>query len=439
MEEREISIKELINVVWNGKILIGVLTGVLAVLGLAAGLYMNSNSSTIATVVNFQWDGVTNGEYPDGTRFDYNDMLESYTIDAAAVTAGVTEVSTDELRNGIKITPLIPGATRIIIEEALYQGEQISYFATNYRITFDNGDLDLSVNEGKAFLNNLLEEFRIDFEKKYIQTNIVLDYTGDNLEEYDYLDAYEVLDAQIRLINSAMEYGLDQDPGFFSTSAQMTFSDVLVRTSLLMSIQLKQIESRTNTYLLSKDSDYLITKYSYDNVVLQLDLDKNHAKEVAAKDLVDNSTGDQTTILIPGVDGSESITFDSYHEMLLSNLIVIQNKIADLEQDIAYNELLIAKLEANATLNPTDQAKYDAEVEKVEDAITFTSDELGEIIQDSNTLLTEYNAYSISNIIKPLMTPQYESNVNVLLYTAIGLILGGGIGVVVVLFKHDWE
>ena len=61
------------------------------------------------------------------------------------------------------------------------------------------------------------------------------------------------------------------------------------------------------------------------------------------------------------------------------------------------------------------------------------------IVSDANILLKEYNEYLTSNIIKPLLAPEYQSSVSVLMISAIGLVLGAGIGTVVVLFKHDWN
>ena len=71
--------------------------------------------------------------------------------------------------------------------------------------------------------------------------------------------------------------------------------------------------------------------------------------------------------------------------------------------------------------------------------INQANTKLGIIVDDSNTLLQEHNLVLVSNIIKPLTSPQYESSVSVLLFSAVGLVIGAGIGVVYSLYKHDWK
>jgi len=44
-----------------------------------------------------------------------------------------------------------------------------------------------------------------------------------------------------------------------------------------------------------------------------------------------------------------------------------------------------------------------------------------------------------SSSIKPLMSPEYESSVNMMLNAAIGLVIGFGLGAAFVLFKHKWN
>lgn len=439
MEEREISLKELFDVVWNGKFIIAIAAVALLVIG-AVGAYVKDQfSSSVATIITLQWDGIGSGEYPDGTRFDYTETIQPYVITNALEEAGITSITSTDIRNAISITPIVPGNVAAMIQQSLENGEQISYFSSDYRIVLDNGALKLSVEEGRDLLNNLIDQFRNDFERKYIQNTSVLNFTNSDFTSYDYVDSYLILNTQIQLIDSAMEMKLEADPGFVSPTLGFGFSDILVRTSLLKQLDLEQISSRTSSYLLTKDVEYLKTKYSYTIEIKQLELDKALSKAANAQLLVDNYSGSVNTILIPGMDPSTILEINAYYDTLLGNLVTVQNEISILEEDIAYLEKQINRLEGNDPLFVVTPQKQAEEIVKVEAAITNAANELSGIVQDANTLLTEYNTYITSTIIKPLMAPQYESSVNMLLISAISFVVGAGLGTIYVLFKHDWE
>lgn len=436
MEEREISIKELVNVIWKGKFMILILAAGFLFAGGVTGFIMDKTSSQVATIMSVQWSGVTEGEYPDGTRFDYNTAIEAYVITNALDAEGITNLTTNDIREAVDLVPIVPNDIASVIETALREGEQISYYPTDYAIIMDNGALDISVGEARDLLLQLIEQFRLDFETKYIQQSVILDFTDADYSEYDYIDIHTILETQSELIESAMSKRLETDPGFTSTTLGIGFSDILVRTSLVRKLELEQISSRTATYLLTKDKNYLITNYTYQIDLKQLELDKAVINVADVQALINDPNLSVDMILIPGVD--QDIEIDTYYSTLIQDLVMLQQGVSELQNDIAYYELQIDKLDGTIpnSLTPTELT---AEIAKVEASIVSADDKLTSITEDANTMLIEYNRYTTSNVIKPLMTPQYQSSVNVLMYAAIGLIVGAGIGAVVVLFKHDWE
>ncbi|KFZ27393.1 MAG: hypothetical protein KQ78_00305 [Candidatus Izimaplasma bacterium HR2] len=437
MEEREISIKELINVIWRGKVTIVMLASAFLFIGAVTSFVYDKTNSQVSTVLTLQWNGVTRGEYPDGTRFDYNTAIESYVISMALEAEGIEGLTTNDVREAIDMVPIVPSDISSVILTALEEGEQISYYPTDYKIVVDNGALDLSVQEATDFLNELIDQMRFDFEKKYIQQSVILDFTDADFDEYDYIEVYSILNTQITLIDNAMNNRVGIDPGFVSPTLGIGFADILVRTSLVRQIDLSQISSRTNTYLLTKDVDYLITNYTYQIDVKQLDLNKALVNVADAQLMVDNYAGSVNTIIIPGMD--TNLEIDTYYNTLINNLVILQKQVSDLSTDIDYYELQIDRLSGDDPNFDISIEKLAEEIAKVEASILNADTALEGIISDSNTLLIEYNVYTTSNIIKPLMAPQYESSISVVMYTGIGLIVGAGIGAVVVLFKHEWE
>ena len=163
MEEREISIKELINVIWRGKVTIVMLASAFLFIGAVTSFVYDKTNSQVSTILSLQWNGVTRGEYPDGTRFDYNTTIEAYVITMALEAEGIEGLTANNIRNATDMIPIVPGSVTSVIQTALEGGEQISYYPTDYKIVLDNGALDLTVQEATDFLNELIDQFRLDF------------------------------------------------------------------------------------------------------------------------------------------------------------------------------------------------------------------------------------------------------------------------------------
>jgi len=446
MEQREISLKELFLVIWKGKYLIAIVAfAFLFVTAVGAFIYDKTNSE-VATIVTFQWIGIGQGEYPDGSRFDYAEAIEPYAITLAIAETGL-DLTTTDVRENLKLTPIVPDDVLETIQIALEEGEQVTYFATDYKVVLNNGELGITVEDGIELVNNIIEEFRNDFERKFINQVTVLDFVHEvddngnrvltDFDEYEYIDAYNILADQISLITNAM-YARD-DSGFYSPTLGITFDDIIVQTDLLGRLEMTQIATRTNSYLLSKDKDYVVLNYEYKIEVAQLELDKTIQKEADAATMVDNYAGSVQTIIIPGLGDTQELEIDTYYNTLINNQITMQNSIAELEKDIEFYQLQIDRLngdDPSFNVTPETQAEEAVKVSNYIDDAIF---KLGDVVDDSNVLLAEYNVYVTSNVIKPLMAPEYQSTVSVLLFAAVGAVVGAGLGTVVVLFKHDWE
>lgn len=436
MEEREISLKELFSVVWKKKYIIGLVTIIgLVVFGLGGFVYNLGQERTVS-YISLQWDGIGKGEYPNGERFDYTEAVEPYVIQAAIDAQGL-DLNVQEVREQIVLSPVLPDDIQSIIATALEEGEQITYFATDYKVILNHKELGLTESEARSLIEQIIIEFREDFNKKFISQSVVLDYTGEDFDDLEYVDIAKILDSQVGLIRSKMAAGLADDPNFQSVTG-ITFNDVIVRTDLVQVVELNQIKSRTTAYLLAKDPEYLAVSYQYTIELKQLELDKELQNEGDAEAAVLAYEGNVITqIVIPGVDGAYE--FDTYYDTLIANLLSVQSRISELENDIAYYQLQIDRLNGSVPLGFTTQ-KQAEEALVVESFIDSADQKLSVIVNDANELLVEYNNYLTSNTIKPLMTPVVEVlGMSTLIIGAIGAILSGGIATLVVLFKHDWN
>ncbi|MGS0972952.1 MAG: hypothetical protein ACVCEJ_06955 [Candidatus Izemoplasmataceae bacterium] len=433
-EMNEISIKELIEIIWSYKWLILILTILSGAIAFTAGQVVDGREQRVETIVSLEWNGLVDGTYPDGDRFIYNNMFESYVLGDALSESGITDITTTELRSHLSIQPIIPNNVVSLVEQSLQQGEQITYYATEYKLLIDVGQLEIDDEKGKLLLENLIEAFKVDFENKYIKKAVVLSYTNIDLTSYDYDETYQVLSNQTDLLESVIEQALESGSNFTSSSLQLGFDDLLSRLNLIRSVELKNINTRVNNYMLTKEIDFMITRYEYMVEENTLALNKMHDYETVLLEDITTYTGNETVVIIPGLDTEYSV--DPYINQLYEELVTAQKEITVLENDIAYYDGKIAELTILEESNNLQSEEYLRQISLVETSIVSASQRIDLVAVDLDTMLEEYNTYITRNTVLPLTSPQTASDTNVLLYTAIGTVLGGMVSLLVVFLRE---
>jgi len=430
----EISIKELIETLWGYKWLILVLTILSGLIAFMAGQVMSARSEQVQTVVSLEWNGLVDGTYPDGERFIYNNMFESYVLSDALADAGVDTLTTTDLRSALEIVPIIPSDVVSMIERSIEQGERITYYATEYKLMLETGDLDIDNEQGKMLLEYLIEAFKVDFEHKYIGKALVFNYTDTDLSKYDYSEMVDVLELQVSLLNSVLETALEDGSNFRSTSLGLGFDDLVSRLSLVKEVELNNIDARVSNYLLTKDLDLVVTRHEFMVEELSLEIEKLLMYEGALEENILDYTGQETIVIIPGLDSEYSV--DPYINTLYNELIDTQEQLSNAQADKSYYQNKIDEMVILYNTTYNDGVTYERQVALVENSLEDARASIGDVATDLDTMLEEYNRYITRNTVLPLTAPQVTSDVNVLLYTAIGTVLGGMVSLLVVFLRE---
>lgn len=426
-----ITLKDIILIVWARKWFL-VLTAIIGlILTTGLGMVYNYFTSEVATIVEFQWNGISKGEYPDQTRFDYTNLFESYILADSIAELSLEGISSSDLKSGITVTPIVPSSVYDLIEAELLKGNQLSYFPNVFRISIKPTALGMKELQAEQLLSYLIDEYRVDFEKKYIQRSVVIDYTDVSLTAVDYIEAHEILASQITLIENSVGYVLEDSTTFVSTQLGIGFSEILVRTDLVTNINLDSISARINNYLLTKDKTLLITRYSYAIEQLELALTKYIKIETGLQTLIDNYVGSTTTIIIPGLENTV-IDTESYLKTLYSTLVSTKSDIAETEEEISYYQVRIDRLEGNDPAFIVTPEQVVIETAKVEASLIVSTEIISDIVSDLEIMFAEYNTFVTRSTINPLMTPQYIPNVQVMMLAAGGLVFGFSVGLAIV-------
>lgn len=439
VEDEGISLIDLFLIVWKKKFLIIFLSFLGLVLGGATAFVMNGNNETLATIVEYQWDGISEGEYPNGARFEASNAF-TVTVYLNAIEEAGVELTSNEVREELLIRPIVPNNILNAIEEAIRNGEELTYFPTAFKYSLNAGQLGISEDQARTLLNALIDGFREDFEAKYIQQAVVLNYALTNLDTYDYSEVSTIYGTQLELIESAIKQVLPEANTFVSTELGLSFNDILVELDLVKNVDLNNMNAIINTFLLTKNINRAITRLEYNNEIKELELAKEQQILDNIKEAIVSYPGSEQTIVIPGLEGSINTT--TYLQVLFNQLLISQRLIAELEQDIAFNESRIVLYEAqrdNSGNNPAAQEALNELIEANTGLLDTTNTIINRLVINTNTLLEEYNLIVVRNIATSLTSPTIEEGSNTLLFAAIGLILGGLISLGVVFVDHTMK
>ena len=376
--------------------------------------------------MEYQWDGINKGEYPNGSRFD---VINAFSPNVYNTALGLLDfdLTVNDTRNELTVTPVVPRSVLDSIQAAVERGEVFSYFPTVYRYTLNISNLSLSDEEGKLLLDNLINEFTSEFQRTYVTQTVVRNIAFENFSRFDLLDQVLVIKNQIDSMTTLIEDLIEFKPSaaiFRSSTLNLTLNDILSQLSLTRSLQLNSAEALIVSNQLAKDATLTIDRLTYNNRLMNVELAKANQFLTELNLLVENYTGSTSTIIIPGYEGQINTT--SALETIYERIIETQEIIAELEQDIIYNNLLISEFESASTNNTLNT--------RAQNEINDVVDNLTSIIVSTNTVLSEFNQVLNRNTARVLVNATIEAGVSLVLYSAIGLFALGFVSLIVVFF-----
>jgi hypothetical protein len=263
----EISFQDLFKIFWRKRVLVSVLTILGTVTGGLFSVVVNATSIRVATIVEYQWNGIQLGQYPNGSRFEVSNAFSPAVYNIAIETLDV-DLTANEVRNALTINPIIPGNILLQIEVAVEQGETFQYFPNTFHYTLNAGVLSLSENQGKQFLDTLINTFTNDLYATYVNQVIIRNFALDNYEDYDFLDQVNLINNQIETMTSQLENLMTLDPRastFRSNTLGLSLNDVLAQLTLVKTLQLNPAETLVISNQLSRDPSLTVARLVYQN------------------------------------------------------------------------------------------------------------------------------------------------------------------------------
>ncbi|ANX00201.1 exopolysaccharide biosynthesis protein [Thermoclostridium stercorarium subsp. leptospartum DSM 9219] len=432
----EISLREILEVIWKGKWLIALIT-IVAVLLTGIGTYiMLPNSQHVVAIININYPGIEQGLNPDGTQFDILQLKSPYVIEKALEELALTNsgLKLDEIRRNIDITPIVPDDVSQRAETILKQGQEFVYYPSEYKITYKINKA-FSYSQGIQLVEEIISQYKKYFYMLYSDVKTVENTISNvDLSNYDYPDIVEIINKQVESVQELLESKAEEGSGFRSSNTGYTFTDLSRSYDVLKNVDITKLESLVNTNTLTKDRERLIKDYEYRVKRMELEMAKKSSEAEEARKLMDQYKKEDYVLLPDALGGQiKTENTSSYYSTLAEMAITASVEAANLQHEIEYYRNEIERLKSVPTIN---NAKL---MEEADNLIETIKSKMSDLVTKTNDTLEDYYLYKYENNIRQIAPAEIETGINILMNLAIAFVAGIMIGIFAVLLRYYWK
>jgi len=432
----EISLREIIEVVWKGKWLIALIT-IIALALTGVGTYiMIPRTQSVVAIIELNYPGIELGQNPDGSQFDIRQLKSPYVIEKALEELELQNsgVKLDEVRRNIDIVSIIPNEISQRAETMIKQGQEYVYYPSEFKITYKVNKA-FSYNQGIQLLETIIAEYKKYFYTLYSDVKTIENTIGTlDFTAYDYPDIVEVINTQIEGIQEFLESKSEEDSNFRSPETGFTFADLNRSFEILKTVDTTKLESLVNTNNLTKDRDKLIKDYEYKVKRMELEMAKKNSEAEEARRLMDQFKKEDY-VLIPDGSRNELKTENpsSYYNTLAEIAINASVEAANMQHEITYYKNEIERLKAVTEVINTKL------IEEADSLIESIKTKMVNLISITNDTLGDYYSYKYGRSIRQIAPAEMVTGINILMNLAIALVIGIMVGVFTVFLRYYWK
>ena len=342
-------------------------------------------------VIQFDYDGASDGVDPNGNPFNPVAFLTDDVIESALAAANMT-YEVEAIKKYVAVENIVPNGiveeieayVSVLNTETANNITSNDYIPVRYKfVLYQDLDKNLSKNDLNkllnAIVNKYLEKFYSTYKKAFDTTNYDELYVMDN---YDYIYQVEVLTNKIRVLSRSASsiYAKHDD---FSVNGK-TFNDIALRGNKIISNDVSKINNLIILSALSKDIDRLKDYYNYKIEMLNYDKTKYTADLANVTTQLNNYTKDSTVYVASGenivkVESNSSATYNN----LLSRQISLSNTIASINSSITEYQNILTDIN-NAVATEEDYVLVRNYISKLESDYNTLEFEYKEMIDAYN-------------------------------------------------------
>ena len=378
----------------------------LAALGLviAAIIYLIASPFTSATTsmrMAFAFDGAAQGQYPDKSKFEADDIRSPDVVADALKQLGLAtnEEFQSKIRAALTIDGIIP--PNVIKERDRSRASGATppaYVPDEYLVTLTlPRQFPLTGRQRELLLSNIASAFQAKFRRTYAEVPLAFGNAFETLRNADYFQYELILNEEVQNISDYLSQQLTQAKNFRSPTTNLSFSDLIKQTDLFSHIQLNQTLGLILENGLSRNRDAAMVQMNYYLRTLEDQEQKAMDDEKVVQDLLAKAQ-DRSQNVVLGIKSQVA-------QQRPEAPVLDQGLVDSLLANDAYNFLVRKALDAGLKVKAiqAEKAQLLERRKNMEDFLkTNSSDQSALIAQVQASLASLEKAYNdlISNIRK---------------------------------------
>ena len=391
------------------------------------------------------YPGSEKGVYPDNTRFNIYDILNTEVIDAAvesynAESNSLQQITSDDVRGDIIINESAPADLQDRIDEARMAGQDYSYFVNEYRIemkpvhklTLSTAFGTVPYVDGEKFLNHLYTSFSQYLVEQHAEENIIPRLEGSiDYEGYDYLEYANMLNNQISTYINYLQPKNAENGGFYSDETGLTFEDLITEFTNLQTYQIQSLISYVSSSGLAKDTQEFINILETNNEKDFIEYQKTRSEgEISTQAMYAYDHTFEENIVIPTYDADNGLYqarpktgYDDITQRALEHQVEADNMMTDINENSRKIEFYSASLQ-----NAEEHARITAVADSMMAELETASSEL---IAKADLTVQEYLRELSSDYVSQKVVPKSYVNIS-LSVDLLGVFIAAGFAVLVI-------
>lgn len=262
----------------------------LALLGLTGGLCYTllamAKQPVVTTMrVSFGFPGFERGNYPNGTKFQTDDIRSPDVINEAIKRLSIDKAPADlasKVRGAINVTGFV--SPNIIKERDRLRASGQNpppYIPDEYEISLSlPRSYAIGVRQRELLLAEIISVFQDKFRRTYVELPPEFGNAFQSLRNADFVEYELILTKELESLRSYLAQKIDTDretdpqqkdrsvqaraaKQFRSPSNNLSFEDLLKQTDLFIQVRLNDVLSQIYTHGLSRDRNYALVKMDY--------------------------------------------------------------------------------------------------------------------------------------------------------------------------------
>ena len=238
-------------------------------LGILISLAVTTKQSAVSTLrVTFGFPGFERGTYPNGTKFQPDDVRAPDVVNEAIKRLGIQNGATSlssKIRGAIGISGLVSANVIKERDRLRAAGQNLpAYIPDEYEISLSlPRDFALNVRQRELLLTEIVNSYLEKFRRTYVQLPPQFGNAFASLKNADFVEYELILTRDIQSLNEFLDQQIIKAKQFRSPTTNLSFQDLLKETDLFAQIRLNSVLGPIYINGLSKDRSYALVKMDY--------------------------------------------------------------------------------------------------------------------------------------------------------------------------------